>query len=446
MHEEVLRQPPAPYQAVLGLTFMHGARRRLRSKLSEKLKGATRIECSTIDSFALETVRRFRRHLGLCGFITVDHSDGDLADWVHVAGVHRAPFHSIRRAAAALLERRETQIAIRAAYPLVIVDEFQDCDHDLLEVVKRLASFTSVFVAADEFQALSATADPAAIEWLQQEFTVTALTRSERTSVDALLRTAWALRNGAPDPNGVDIVICGQAQRAAFRIAALHQWGERWLRRETVVLSPASPGTSAFVRSTLEQLRGVVSQKYNLGNCPFRWLGSHRDEDENLKKRLPTEEVSAQALRRACSDPFVAEVYRQTAFRCGLTGATFAGPTDVREVADQVLAALRAHSPAFDSGGRVAMTIHSAKNREFENVVVLWPFSVPKDKLSQRRLLYNAITRARRRAIILVEGPEQRVIGDGVLSLIWSAERADAEKKRKAQRAKTKGKRKRASS
>jgi superfamily I DNA/RNA helicase len=52
------------------------------------------------------------------------------------------------------------------------------------------------------------------------------------------------------------------------------------------------------------------------------------------------------------------------------------------------------------------MTIQQAKNREFEHVVVIWPYTVPNDNEQKRRLLYNAITRARRSCLVLVQAEE----------------------------------------
>jgi superfamily I DNA/RNA helicase len=51
------------------------------------------------------------------------------------------------------------------------------------------------------------------------------------------------------------------------------------------------------------------------------------------------------------------------------------------------------------------MTIHQAKNREFDNVLVLWPVQVPSDPEAQRRLLYNALTRAKNLATVIVQDP-----------------------------------------
>jgi superfamily I DNA/RNA helicase len=55
------------------------------------------------------------------------------------------------------------------------------------------------------------------------------------------------------------------------------------------------------------------------------------------------------------------------------------------------------------------MKIHQAKNREFDNVIVLWPYQVTGTSAeSLRRLLYNGITRAKLRALVIVQSlPKQ---------------------------------------
>ena len=51
------------------------------------------------------------------------------------------------------------------------------------------------------------------------------------------------------------------------------------------------------------------------------------------------------------------------------------------------------------------MTIHQAKNREFHSVIALWPYEVVGTVERQRRLLYNAITRAKCRVLVVVQNP-----------------------------------------
>lgn len=53
------------------------------------------------------------------------------------------------------------------------------------------------------------------------------------------------------------------------------------------------------------------------------------------------------------------------------------------------------------------MTIHQAKNREFHSVIVLWPYEVAGNIDRRRRLLYNAVTRAKHRVLIVVQSPSR---------------------------------------
>ena len=59
---------------------------------------------------------------------------------------------------------------------------------------------------------------------------------------------------------------------------------------------------------------------------------------------------------------------------------------------------------------RRVMTIHQAKNREFESVIILWPLKQAGNLERKRRLLYNAVTRARGRAVLIVEDPKRKVM------------------------------------
>jgi superfamily I DNA/RNA helicase len=56
----------------------------------------------------------------------------------------------------------------------------------------------------------------------------------------------------------------------------------------------------------------------------------------------------------------------------------------------------RAFGRYYESNKQV-LTIHQAKNREFDNVIILWTFGIAQGASDeyQRKLLYNAITRAR---------------------------------------------------
>jgi superfamily I DNA/RNA helicase len=53
------------------------------------------------------------------------------------------------------------------------------------------------------------------------------------------------------------------------------------------------------------------------------------------------------------------------------------------------------------------MTIQAAKNRQFRDVVVLWGPGVSGDANHQRRLLYNAISRAEHGCTVMVRTQQQ---------------------------------------
>jgi len=63
----------------------------------------------------------------------------------------------------------------------------------------------------------------------------------------------------------------------------------------------------------------------------------------------------------------------------------------------------RTHRSEF---GRRALTVHQAKNREFDGVIVIWPYTVGSDAEGKRRLLYNAVTRAKKWCYVIVQGED----------------------------------------
>jgi superfamily I DNA/RNA helicase len=79
---------------------------------------------------------------------------------------------------------------------------------------------------------------------------------------------------------------------------------------------------------------------------------------------------------------------------------------------------------------RSVTTVHGAKNREFDNVFVLWTYKLPPDKVQQRRLLYNAVTRARKNCMLVVLGDSYRVNNDSVLALLGPPQAAFSSKRK----------------
>jgi superfamily I DNA/RNA helicase len=87
------------------------------------------------------------------------------------------------------------------------------------------------------------------------------------------------------------------------------------------------------------------------------------------------------------------------------TGRTQFQSADIEGLIARDLALRRRHS-VHDHLPFHAMTVQQAKNREFAGVVVIWPYQVGGDAEHRRRLLYNALTRARRWCTIIVQGQQ----------------------------------------
>jgi hypothetical protein len=92
------------------------------------------------------------------------------------------------------------------------------------------------------------------------------------------------------------------------------------------------------------------------------------------------------------------------------------------------------NSPRFQ-----VLTVHGAKNREFDHVFVFWT-SFKAGKWSteeQRRLLYNAVTRAKIDCTILLLGSEKSAREDPVMNLLGRAQPAFAHAWKKGKKAAT---------
>jgi hypothetical protein len=238
---------------------------------------------------------------------------------------------------------------------------------------------------------------------------VETLTTVDRTSDAGLLQAALALRAGTPVASG------GNAKFFAAHnpnvAASFLARGIAWSRgKEVVVISPTTAEKSAFVRDTLKRLAAKPfendGKKY--GPYDIHWERSR----ENLEADLCTKLELADDERATIVGPIFSpgprlpgqsDLERWVERRRRMCGQTRFSVTELRTAVHRSVQFLRAQ-PYRGSGLR-AMTIHQAKNREFDNVLVLWPVHVPTDPEAQRRLLYNALTRAKHLATVIVQDP-----------------------------------------
>lgn len=408
---------------ILAITFMHGARRRLELRLRHLRKKGVSLQCETIDSFCLRIVNRFRRYLGRTWPISVQVQSEEEA-WSEGERESKASLSAVRRAAAEVLGYDCVGRVVGKSFPLVVVDEFQDCDGDLLEVVSRLAEVSTLLVAADEFQHLSSELTCPASEWLAaKNVAPVCLCGNQRTNVAKLTETASALRNGTIASQSIDMLLTAPGL-AAWEISSRIAWNKISFGKSKVIISPVRPTSSKWLQGLLDSVSKELGKKKKVGPYPFRWEGSEQEEFASISADIAAKSSGTPTLSRTILSDLShsqAHVVKTTADR-GLRLLSLRGcdVIDLKEFLD-MLGRASHNSFAFrreKDDARLAMSVHGAKNREFDYVFIAWPYEVRGNDLLKRKLLYNAVTRAREEAILFVQGGEKRLKTDAVLSLL----------------------------
>jgi hypothetical protein len=400
LREHLAANPFALDQRVLALTKFHGSRRRMESTLRRKEGVGHLVDCVTLDSFAWHLVRRWRclvRHI--CGM----PEEGN--------------FPAISSAAALLLRRPNVATWVGRRYPLVAVDELQDCTAAEVKILAGLTREAHLLCAADAFQDLSGSADCEAITWARSAGSVVALNFNHRTNVNALLRAARAVREGCPLGRGernsaFEVVSCPKPAMGGGKLSwRLHIWGSS---ATIAVISPTKRGTSPFVDGVLAWTASnkARSSKSSMTAGPFRLESELADEQvcaemvnaldlpADPNARLDCAHLEDAGRRIGAPDLRLwAEKERTLAGRQTVSAAV------VRSQIEQIIRRRRAYGRTLQKR-QFALTVHQAKNREFDSVVVLWPMRLQTDPEQQRRLLYNAITRAKRQVFVIVEDPK----------------------------------------
>jgi len=375
-------------QKVLALTFMHGSRRRLEERLRQlpALKG--RAECTTVDSFAFRLARRWRALAAQLGHADIDPSQYDrMCD-----------------AAGDLLQVREVQGWVAASFPILLVDEAQDLTVNRLRLIQGLAARLQLFAAADEFQCLDERLRPnPACTWLSQVCTAEELTQPRRTNVTELLDAAAAIRGGRSPTSGrqFSVHLTPKPQLAGWWIANNLFWSGGGK-----CVAIITPSLGQFAESAVAW---IASNRTSKGAGPYAvpWEKSGVDDASAFFKQLALQEMNhASDLSRlfgAAGDPWIArDVTEWMEMQRRAKSKVSFSKEEVERVVSQVFAQRRRIGKSDTRGWR-GMTVHGAKNREFDNVIVLWPARTAGSDDQKRRLLYNAVTRAMSRCIVLVQ-------------------------------------------
>ena len=391
LSESLQRRPLADHERVVALTFMHGSRRRLEARLRDVDALSGRFAAATLDSFAWRLARRWQklaRHLG--------HVMPGEEEYEHTCAL-----------AAALLERDAVQAWIAVSYPFVLVDEAQDLSTERSAMIAAMARSGTVLLAWDEFQCLNPALLPLPIEtWLRDHCEPTVLGGCRRTDDAELIEAARAIRDGrAVNGNGRQfraIATPGHENYAATFIANAIAWRNGG---NVAVLTPSRQGGFAD-RAVARVCAGPVGQRQN-GPYSIEWEGSDEQDGAALWERLAlggrcTVDEAVETMAPYRHVPTVRTV-RDWALRQRSTrGVEEFEAAELRRQIKRTLSMRRRYGYRRQAEF-AAMTIQQAKNREFDHVIILWPYTVPNDDEQKRRLLYNAVTRAKRSCLVLTQ-------------------------------------------
>jgi superfamily I DNA/RNA helicase len=182
-----------------------------------------------------------------------------------------------------------------------------------------------------------------------------------------------------------------------------------WRRGGNVaVITPSLSGT--FARDVVARVGQQACGKQGSGPYTIRWERSEQSDAAALIAELQVGDTvtlgeAINALRALPASGSIREAIgwvRRQARAAGVTSFTRAQIAAV--LARQFT--MRRQRFGTQNIEFAAMTVQQAKNREFEGVAVLWPFQVGGDAEHKRRLLYNAITRARRWCTVILQSQE----------------------------------------
>ncbi len=396
---------------LLALTFMNGARRRLGARLGENLAFRRRFDCQTFDVFA-RTLAARRRSL--------------ITPAMQAQAAALNEFDGPCALAAALLENEVVRKWLARSFPLVLVDEAQDLDDHRMRILQGLSQSCRIVAAADAFQCLHDGRDiEPLINWLRGAGRTHPLTQTHRTNQQGLLAAALAVREG----RDVKTVLTARTAQngttwngAGFRLleapatqrnTGLLAWAiaNDISQRQSSVVILTPDARNAIIRAalnTVQTRRWPRNNGATFGPYPHTW-DRHDDEEADalladvvLPQNASCADLLALLTPLAGHAAIAQTISRMDRLRRAHGQVAFTAAQVTEFVRDSVRN--RSRLGFRQQRGHLAMTIQRAKNREFPNVIVLWPHTATGDAAYLRRLLYNGITRAQIHCTVIVLG------------------------------------------
>ena len=382
------QNPLLPHQKILSLTFMHGSRRRLDAEFRGNPVLRGKAVAMTIDSFAHNIWHRWRSLAA-----TLNAEIGDFNQTCDACGV--------------LLEQEAVARWVARSYPIVIVDEAQELAAPRLRMISALENHCTIFVAADEFQCLEQGLDTAPFMAWFATGEVTPLNHIHRTNQAGLLAAGANLRQLIAPAQGPGLQI-----RYEFPNLAPFKIGAAIAGAQGTVAALYPPGGTQWAQSLAQRLaQGLYSANYNIPPIILTHEPRAADEVTAVMDALGDVEGAAYhdiigRIHAIGSPPrWIARVQNSLRDGSNRFGKMNWSTAEVRSLMERTAANHRAFSGDRPRGIPL-LSIHQAKNRQYDHVIILWPHGVPGNDELKARLLYNGITRARRSCKVFVRAQE----------------------------------------
>jgi hypothetical protein len=278
--------------------------------------------------------------------------------------------------------------------------------------IQGLARSAICLAAADDYQDLDGDEVNIAVNWAREYAEVITLKHNHRTTATGLLEAANALREGRSiPPNGSGFTVLGALNHnvgASYVSSKLTWWRQC---NDIAIIAPVRPENSRFIQNLIRRVEQSPIGERRYGPHRVPWEVSLEDECKNFLVQLnlsANQSIMVKAsditlpVDSGLSSGFAEWLDKQRRVR----GQTTFNVAELKQQIQLIKQRMRSYS-RIKNGGVRAMTIHQAKNREFDSVIVLWPYEVPVLPERLRRLLYNAITRAKRQALVVVQNPNR---------------------------------------
>lgn len=327
----------------------------------------------------------------------------------------RATFDEIMKSAADLSASPLVAKTVANAFPLIVVDEFQDCTRSQLSLIANLKEYSNLILAADPFQALDG--DESACKWArgfegQESFQLTWLKDCRRTECPYLLEAAHALLENRPATYSGDTLPFFHAPR--YPVAVWKVIPQRKADRTAALIYPAHRALSNLKNSVESQNERRAAE----GGKPLRFPWRTLLSDSELAKQTHGEFIEAIRQGTWNQNEKWREMYEQVQYLAKARGHIKPPEKFFEYVVNSFVQARK-----FVAGQSIkfeATTVHGAKNTEFNHVYVVWDNNLCKriGDERKRRLLYNAITRAQTSGTVIAIGSETQVGECPVLSLL----------------------------